>query len=425
MQSKLSETPFFHGEKIVVPDIIHFVWIGDKRKINFEYIDIWQKANESKVVYLWMDEGSGLTDYFHRCIREYALDQSVERHDALEINIKNIAFSSMFSKLKEGFPFDKLAEAFLSDHDIHIRKPARRLSDARFNNGNIVIKDIAELFIAEFHIFMKYYYYEIILRGNLASASDIVRLLVLYSYGGVYVDMDTLPCTDNVFARLNGFLKRRKIPEDDDLLLLKTQCVLNKLTRTDEPLSYDVDTELGLYKGKFEEILRLIELDMAAFSFAKIRPLGKIQVHKNLLAVASLRRLKGIYFNNFMASHPGSKSVRIILRTMKKRYQFIEKNNCVFGCYNGEREGQYLSRILTWRTELITKNYCVTSVLTGPGLILEVLLGLAYQLLDLEGIAPSAVAEFFQDEDHGIALYQHNLDTPDGLHSTWRQYDQN
>ncbi|MGU3412500.1 TcdA/TcdB catalytic glycosyltransferase domain-containing protein [Enterobacteriaceae bacterium C34A] len=421
MKIKFDEVQSFANEKTAVPDIIHFVWIGDSRQINYDYIDIWLKANKNKRVYLWLDKRSYINKYFHDSIREYALSQRVEDYSALEMNIKNIAFSSLFSKIKEGRPFDNLVKTFLSDHYIQKRQPPRRVSDPRISSRNIVVMDIAELFTADFHDFMKYYYYEIMLRDNLASASDIVRLLILYLHGGVYVDMDTLPYMDDAFRGTNRFLQRNDMAEDDYWLLMKTRSVLDKLADPDNFQCSGNGSVACFYKDKYEKILRLIEKDMAKFTPENIAPLGNIQVHENLLAVASLRRLKGIYFNNFMASHSGSKAVRIILRAMKKRYRYLERKNCIFECYSGGNQGMYLSRILTWRTELMTKNYCVTSALTGPGLILEVLLGLAYQLIDLEGVEPSTVAEYFQDEHYGVALYQHNLDTPDGLYSSWRK----
>lgn len=54
--------------------------------------------------------------------------------------------------------------------------------------------------------------------------------------------------------------------------------------------------------------------------------------------------------------------------------------------------------------------------------IVEVLLGLAYELFNVEcSTEPSSIAEYMQDTEFGIALFQHNIDTPDGTHSTWRK----
>lgn len=422
MKYKLSEINLSQNGKIHVPDIMHFVWVGDKSQVNAEYISIWKKTNKDKEMYFWCDEYVSLCDSFHNSIREYVIYNDFETKSHAEMHIKNKAFDYMFPKLKEGFVFDELVMSFLSENNIPYHELTRSALNQGIKNTGVIAKNIAELFTSEFADFKRYYYYEIILRGNLASASDIVRLLIIYRYGGIYMDMDTLPYTDNIFKRLNEFINNEKIVENDFLYLFKTKSILKKVSL----LEFSDDEYLNHYKDEigttYQEIQKLIELDVADFSLRKVLPLGEMYVHKNLLSIGSLRRLKGIYFNNFIVSHVRSKAVRIILRTMRKRYHFLEKNNCIFNFYSGGAPPCYLARILTWRTELITKDYCVTSVLTGPGLIVEVLLGLAYELLDLGNITtPSSVAEYMQNDTFGIALFQHNIDTPEGVYSTWRK----
>lgn len=52
---------------------------------------------------------------------------------------------------------------------------------------------------------------------------------------------------------------------------------------------------------------------------------------------------------------------------------------------------------------------------------MEVLIGLAYQLLDLDdNITPDLVADYMHDKEIGIALFHHNLYTPEGVLSSWR-----
>jgi len=425
MKYKLSDINLSQDGKIPVPDVLHFVWVGDTNQVSIEYIDIWKKTNKDKDIYFWCDEYASLCQFLHHSIQEHVLHNNIENKYDTEIRIKNNAFNYIFPKLKQGLAFDKLVVEFLSVNNIPCKELAPSVLNPRLKTKGVVTKNITELFNCELSDFMKYYYYEIILRGNLASASDIVRLLIIYRYGGIYIDVDTLPYTDNIFPKLNNFIEKEKIVEDDFLLLFKTRCILKKMSllnfSDNEYLNYHkvkVETE----KNTHQKIHTLIESDLAEFSLKKILPLGKLYVHKNLLSIGSLRRLKGIYFNSFISSHPRSKAVKIILRTMKKRYKFLERNNCIFDCYRGAIKISYLSRILTWRTELITKEYCVTSVLSGPGLIIEVLLGLAYELLDFErSTEPSSIAEYMQNDKYGIALFQHNLDTPDGLCSSWRK----
>lgn len=110
---------------------------------------------------------------------------------------------------------------------------------------------------------MKYYYYEIILRCNLASASDIIRLLIIYQYGGVYIDVDTLPYTDNIYYNLNNYIKKEGIIENDMFFLFKTACFLNKMnsrvTSSEYVGNYNAEA-LGVDVVRFEKIKRSLKL---------------------------------------------------------------------------------------------------------------------------------------------------------------------
>ncbi|MEN0627314.1 hypothetical protein AAIG33_07695 [Phytobacter ursingii] len=144
-------------------------------------------------------------------------------------------------------------------------------------------------------------------------------------------------------------------------------------------------------------------------------------VYKDLLAPGSISRLKGIYYNNIIASHPGSKALSIIIRTLKKRYHFLEKHNAIFEIYKDEHPIHYLARLLYWREEPLKHNHYVTPILTGPGLIIEVIPGIAYVIVDFDiNTQPNQITEIMQNDKFGIAFFKHNLDTPLGLNSSWR-----
>lgn len=419
MKYKLSDINLSQEGKVSVPDILHFVWIGDTNQAYMNYIDIWEKTNPDKTIYFWCDIHTSTCHSFHKSIQDYIDNNHFEDKHTVENSIKNEAFNYIFPKINQGKNFDDSVENFLSENGIPFLRTMHSINP-KVKNRRIVIKSICNLFDDVFSDFIKYYYYEIILRGNLASASDIVRLIIIYKHGGTYIDMDTLPHTDNIFENFNHFCKVNNFIEDDFLIMFKTKKILNKLSLIN--ISDRDYLEKYTSDGDFHrKIVETINADIIDFSLRKILPLGEIYVHKNLLSIGAVRRFKGIYFNNFISSHAGSKTVRIILRVMKKRYRFLEKNDCVFNFCKKNINDSYLSRVLSWRTELIKKNYCVTSILTGPGLIVEVLLGLAYELIDLDSFAnPSSVAEYMHNEKFGIALFQHNLDTPEGVHSSWK-----
>ncbi|MBJ2066253.1 glycosyl transferase [Serratia odorifera] len=428
MTHKVLDIDLSKVEKILAPNILHFVWVGDLNKVNTHYIEIWRRTNKDKALFFWHDRNASLCNFLNSSIRDFINIKKIKYKDTLELKIKNEAFNFIFSKIKEGFSFDELVIKFLMKNGIPYQEQPKEIEESWFETRGLIKKDIAELFCNDvngYNDFMKYYYYEVILRCNLASASDIARLLIIYQYGGVYIDIDTLPYIDNVYHKLNEYITREGVIENDRFLLFKTACILNRLDPeiiSSKYMENYNNKALGVSVVRFDKIKELIGIDIANFSLDMILPLGNIYIYKNLLAVGALKRLKGVYFNNFISSHQKAKAVRIILRVMRKRYRFLEKNNCIFNHYIDDGFRCYLTRILTWRTELITKDYCVTSVLTGPGLIVEVLLGLAYDLLNIDhSVEPSFVAEYMQSTEFEIALFQHNIDTPDGTFSAWRK----
>lgn len=412
-------------QKVLVPDVINFIWIGDVISLNYNYINLWADTNKDKEIHLWCDDCTGkcalLHDAIHRYVRVNVYHDQIEA----EKNIRNRAFCFIFNKLKEGFLFDDLVEDFLRNNNIPYNENQGKSLFPKFKNASVKLKSISNIFSGGFSVFMKYYYYELILRGNLASASDIARLLIIYRYGGIYIDVDVLPNTHNIFKSYNDFMKSKNYTERDQISLFKTISLLRKITLIEYEQGKIPDYPNGIADLECQHsdvIYSLIESDIAGFHIDDILPLGKIYVYKDLLSLGTDKRLKGIYFNCFIASHPQSRVIKIILRTMAKRYNFLESNNAIFDFYTGKNHYCYLARLLPWRSELITRDYCVTSILTGPGLIVEVLLGLAYSLFKIDdAINPSYISGLMQDDRLGIAFSNLNLNTPDAMRSTWRQ----
>lgn len=424
MKCKLEDINSDVNIKVRVPDVINFVWIGDVNKVNLNYINIWSQSNVDKEIHLWIDEYSSIFYFFHEKIRRYISSKSGGGKFDLELNIKNNAYHYFSSEFDNQENLKTLVISFLIKIGIVISPiELSHLKEPIFPSY-LKINSVHDLFSGHFSDLKRFYYYEVILRGNFASASDIVRLLVLYRHGGVYLDNDTLPETDSLFKELNSFLHKKELLDNDFILSLKTKFILEKLglEEVNKKTEDEFNCNSSFLNIKFEQLVMLADKDLLRFSVKKIPPLGKMYVHRNLLALSSIRKLKGVYFNNFLASHPKSKGVSIIIRNLRKRYKFIEKNNCIFGSYKENNEPLYLTRLLTWRTELYTHNYVVTTALTGPGLLVESLLGIAYQILDIgPSLSPLSVASTMQDHKYGIALFQHNLYTPDGFISSWRK----
>lgn len=83
---------------------------------------------------------------------------------------KNNAFDYTFTKLTRGFVFDEVVVEFLSNNNIPHHGFTTPVLNPWLKDKSIITKNITEPLSCEFADFRKFYYYEIISRGNLASA---------------------------------------------------------------------------------------------------------------------------------------------------------------------------------------------------------------------------------------------------------------
>lgn len=58
-------------ERLPVPNILHFVWIGDLNEVNTHYIDIWRKTNKDKQIFFWYDKDSSLCHLLNNAIQDF------------------------------------------------------------------------------------------------------------------------------------------------------------------------------------------------------------------------------------------------------------------------------------------------------------------------------------------------------------------
>lgn len=150
MKYKLSEINLFQNGKIRVPDILHFVWIGDTNQVNLNYIDIWKKSNEDKCIYFWYDKNATLCHLFHEAISNHVAKKGFNEKINIEIDIKNRAFDYMFPKLMEGYSLNDLIFKFLSDNNIYYNNITMDALNPWFEESGIVIKSIKNLFSFKF-----------------------------------------------------------------------------------------------------------------------------------------------------------------------------------------------------------------------------------------------------------------------------------
>ncbi|HGM5560809.1 TPA: TcdA/TcdB catalytic glycosyltransferase domain-containing protein [Serratia marcescens] len=92
-------------ERLSVPNILHFVWIGDLNEVNTHYIDIWKKTNKDKQIFFWYDQDSSLCHLLNNAIRDFVSVKKIKNKDKAELKIKKSCLQIYISKNKGRFFF--------------------------------------------------------------------------------------------------------------------------------------------------------------------------------------------------------------------------------------------------------------------------------------------------------------------------------
>ncbi|MCG8563569.1 MAG: hypothetical protein MI747_00635, partial [Desulfobacterales bacterium] len=203
----------------VVPEELHFLWLGKLGQIQVEYIDAWMEKNPEYSVSLWYDEEAVLSYELSRQIknRAYGIESdptlpasaNQKRISQKVIELQNEAETHIRRGIANGATYDEAAADFMA---ARLGMDPAALEQVRLNNlesyqegiayleklhgvGSVELKSVSEVWKAN-DSFREHYLQELALRGNLAAASDLARIRVLQSKGGIYVDVDLLPKID-------------------------------------------------------------------------------------------------------------------------------------------------------------------------------------------------------------------------------------
>ena len=402
--------------KVMIPKELHFIWIGSFDELNTDYIKIWAKVNNNYNTNIWMDEKSSFCHIFNKSLNKYAEKNGLSSI----IEIRNSAFNYIYDKVVNGFSFNVAANEFLKISKIPVIKEEKKIK-SNYYDFEYVKRDIQVLFENINSIsFKKYYYYELILRGNLACASDIIRLLILLNEGGMYIDVDTLPLISPVFIKTNNYLNENKIDDNEYIELAKSDSFVNFFYNKDieskEAIIYLKNTNLT--SSQQYDVFSLISQDLKKANVDMIPKLGDIYVYNNYLLLSTIKNLKAVFFNNIIISVSGSKFIKCILSEIKSNYTLLEQSNCLY-CF--EPSVRYPSEICSYRSNSRLTNIKVTMSLTGPQLIFNLLIEESKKVLKLDNDADiHLLACFLQKNETGFSFEEQTLDTPMGLNSSWR-----
>lgn len=197
-----------------VPKKLHFIWLGGGLgDIQRDYINVWYQvmAKEGYELNVWYDSDGLLVHETNRIIVEAAkadvLSGDVQGvtsgHDLADLYeerataLKRQMYEHINRAIERGKSADEARMDLLVRAYGQEEKTLRALRNKnaqvmnRLNDDHIRLRDVHEL--PALSRLGDFYHREMSLRGNLATASDIMRVLVEHGEGGIYNDVDFLP----------------------------------------------------------------------------------------------------------------------------------------------------------------------------------------------------------------------------------------
>jgi hypothetical protein len=419
---------------------LFFVWIGCIDIRSLRNISVWKKANPRYHVNLWFDSHCLLAGHYRRLLRDRDGLNLTTNSDL--IGFQNRAYADLQSMIADGRSFDEaLIRLFLQlgkgdiGRELEVElEQAKRLYQALARH--LTLRDVRDHAAAIMDDeFCHYYFREIALRGNLAAASDILRLHVIQHFGGVYIDCDTLPSLDHVFVRTGSYCRQHNI-SFGFIDVLKSELYMRKVALLvdfpeledgpkDEATARQSDMQAitDHLQTHYGEVVAFIEQDIHALTAENaFRPLDEIWLFDQGLLLTGDPHNRNYFNNNVVIANPHSKAIRIILSEIRRRYRYLDRMGAVDIASEKElpQDDSYWGRLLNYRFDALDYQDNVTVILTGPGLIFEVVMGLGFRLLKLDNqVSPISLSYALYSRKIGIAFMDQTFHTYDHSQSTW------
>jgi insecticidal toxin len=328
-----SHVALFQSSPVDVPKNFHFVWLGGGLgSIQRDYINVWKQVltRQGYTLKLWYDSDALLAHETTRVIVEALKADAMAQGgqatsdsqvlSALYEQRAIVLKTQMFMHVKEavekggkadearidllvrGYGQDEIRLRALREKNLQsmfIAGLERR--DVRDEKSSFQLKDIYER--------------EIGLRGNLAAASDVVRVEVVLAEGGFYSDVDNLPPLSNTLGTV-------------DISQFKPNARLGVLQLLlDQNSQWMPGRQANKYSNYFESIPQ--EHRAALEQFAKNSPsLNDVFLppRERLVRPDGLRTvLDSNSLNNaFLMAHAGSKTLEAVLERFRANYDYLD-----------------------------------------------------------------------------------------------------
>lgn len=400
-----------------------FIWIGTLSANSIDYIDIWRgNINDSDRIDVYYDSQFLLFNHYTTIFKIiYNINKSTSSYEILKS--QDDIYVTMTRLLSLGFSFDDALLAIIKNSNkiycnlkIQLKLARLKIHILKRTYNFVDISRIEDVFYSKF--LQEMYYKELLLRGNAASAVDILRLCLLYKYGGIYVDVDTLPSLVPVYGDIDSTKFNPHIVN-----IVRSEYYLRRW-REIKKLNRNKSIKLSPFENYLQKIdckcIQKIKNKVCGATLDELSiPCPTVKVHRDLILLASFERYDE-FNNNILAAYKKSKLIRIILKEISRRYKYIIKNSFDEADKFKNVSNEYLSRLSNYRYDTFDNKDNVTLFLTGPTLILEVVIGCAYEILKLpKYVSPLAISYTLGINCVSVAFCEHTNYTPEHVSSSW------
>lgn len=400
---------------------IFFIWIGTLNSRALEYIEIWQDCFKDRYqINIYVDGHFLLFNHLKKIFNACYCINDTTPADVI-VEYQNQFYQKIDTLVSIGQSFDEALIHIASTIGIDLNpalKLARLKIEALRKIVNIIdIRSFDDIFYDE--RLRRMYFNELTLRHNAACASDILRLSLLYRDGGMYVDVDTLPSHQLVYR---GLTLRHGAGNENIVDVLKSEYLLREIRKLKQRSAKrnvcvaKIEEQVG--NDEFIDALKNQAVKRVEALFSQ----PPVCVHRDIMKIATINRYYEVN-NNVLIAHKGSRTTRIVLREMSRRYKYLESNNLLFSTESTKKNVDgYLARLDRYRFDSIThtQGTDVTLILTGPCLIHEVLIGLLYEVCHLpKSISPFSVSYLFRIERSFLGFHHQVNYTPEHMRSSW------
>lgn len=285
-------------------------------------------------------------------------------------------------------------------------------------NSYFELHDVSEIFKHCIPMnFIDIYLFEMFIRSNLAAASDIMRMLILYCKGGVYLDMDTLPDMLHYDKSLIEEMIEA-IPNSDF-----TKREMLDVGITNKSLS--LMKECGYFKSidffdhnyyLFKNIKPFFILGEKISCYPFFYKLDEVIVSNGDFIISKDKYRENVFFSNFIVSSAGNNFTKISLSILRDNYNSIGVNEVINKGYISREK---VNDFIEYFFDGVKNDSMKTLYISGPGVLIKAsILAIIKEFYLPMDIDKKTLIHFLWKV---WSSEKHSINNAIGCKSTWRK----